>query len=275
MRRRSALVAAVLVVTGLVAARVATTPSAPARSEARSQPVDAPGSPRVEVGSAAAPAPSSIAPRRAPAMAAAPGTAEVARERASAEVARADAGPRSTDALLAALGSSDPFVVLDAADDLAARKATRALPILGAIDIRKGPHSAPSVIDALGRLAAVADAGDRKTATDRLLALLAQERVRSAPESAGNVLAIYEALGHTLEPRAAAALEGELLDPSVTHSAKTVVVEALVRLRQPSSGPPLRALQRELSVFVAPDALAEEVRGELALAVERALRTLP
>jgi len=271
MRRRSALVAAVLVVTGLVAARAATTSSAPTRSEAPPQAADPPASPPVERAASAI----AVAPSAAPAIAvpaaatAATAAAEAPRERADANV------PRTTDVLLEALGSSDPFVVLTAADDLAARKATRAVPILAAIDIRKSAHSAPSVINALGRLASGADSASRTTATDRLLALLAQERVRSAPESSGNVLALYEALGRTLDPRAAAALEAELVDPTVTHAAKTVVVAALVRLQQPSSGPPLRALQRELGVFVAKSPLEEEVRGELAVAVERALRAVP
>lgn len=272
MRRRSALVAAVLVLTGLVAARAATTskPPVPERAEARADAVDVPEPTRLEGARVAEPTASDapLAPRPAP-QAAPLTTAEPARERADA------APPRTTDVLLGALSSSDPFVVLDAADDLAARKATRAIPTLAAIDIRKNAHSAPSVVNALGQLASAAEPAGRKSATDRLIALLAQERARSAPESAGNVLAIYEALGRTREPSAAGALETELLDPAVTHAAKTVVVAALVRLQQPSSGPPLRTLQRELGVFVAANPMDEEVRGELAVAVERALRTLP
>lgn len=269
MRRRSALVAAVLVVTGLIAARVATTSGARSadRTAARAESSETPAAKPIEV-AASAIAPTAVAPRPS-AVPAAAATMEAAPERADASV------PRTTQALLEALDSSDPFVVLTAADDLAARKATRAVPALAAIDIRKSAHSAPSVINALGRLASGADPASRTTATERLLALLAQERSRSAPESAGNVLTLYEALGRTLDPRAAAALERELLDPTVTHSAKTVVVAALVRLGQPSSGPPLRALQRELAVFVAKDPLEEEVRGELALAVDRALRAVP
>jgi hypothetical protein len=180
---------------------------------------------------------------------------------------------RTTDTLLAALGSSDPFVVLDAADGLAARKATAAIPVLAALDIARSPESAPSVIAALGHLASVAEPVGRRAATDRLLQLLAEEKLRSAPESAGNVLALYEAIGRSRDPRGATAIEAELLDPQVSLAAKTVVVEALARLDQPSSPPMLRRVQRELPMIVTADDFEEEVRRELALIVDRALET--
>jgi HEAT repeat protein len=186
-----------------------------------------------------------------------------------------DAGARATDALIAALDSKDDFVVLEAAGELAKRDAPRALPALVAIDIEGRPHAAPSVIDALGRLGGRADATARRSATRRLLALLAQERGRGAPESAGNVLVIYEALGRTLDPNAAPALEAELLDPNVTWAAKTVIVEALTRLRQSSSKATLHELLDDVAARPATDALEAETQRELSVAAANALRVIP
>lgn len=195
---------------------------------------------------------------------------------AATSVARADAGaPRTTDTLIASLDSKDDFVVLEAAGDLAKRGATRALPALVAIDIKGRPHAAPSVIDALGRLGGASEPAARRSATDRLLELLTQERGRGAPESAGNVLAIYEALGRTLDPRGAPALEAELLDPNVTWAAKTVIVEALARLKQASSKGPLRSAQEDIADHPATDPLEAETQRELSGAVAGALRVIP
>ena len=206
---------------------------------------------------------------------AAPATASAAIPTTTAPSAAPAPEPRTTEALITALASNDGFVVADAANELAQRREPRAIPTLAAIDIRKSPHGAPSVIEALGNLASGADPAPRTTATNRLLELFAQERSRTAPESAGNVLVIYAALGRTRESRAATALEAELLDPKVTLAAKTVIVEALVRLKQPTSAAPLRVLQQQLAALAAPDALEEEVRRELAAAVEEALKSLP
>lgn len=274
MRSRSVLAAAVLIVTGVVVAR-ATKPSPTASPAARAETAasaDAVGSPP----ESASPAPSAPPSPRVAALPTAPSATaaeNVTPEHADAVSIEPARKVRPTETLITELGSSDPFVVLEAANGLAKRKATRAIPTLGAIDIRKNAQSAPSVIAALGGLASVADPAARKTAADRLLELLAQERVRRAPETAGNVLALYAALGQTSDPRAATALEAELVDPKVTLAAKVVVVEALVRLKQPSSGPPLRALQRELSVLVAADPLEEEIRRELTVAVAQALQS--
>jgi hypothetical protein len=186
----------------------------------------------------------------------------------------AERNVRTTETLVASLGASDPLVVLEAADTLAAREITSALPALVAVDVARSPNAAPSVIAAIGRLAGVAEPAARRNGTDRLLELLAQERVRKAPEAAGNVLAVYSALGQTLDARAATALEGELQDTRVSLAAKTTVVEALAQLGQPSSRPVLSALVRELSARTEPDPLEEEIRRELRAAVERTLLSL-
>lgn len=183
--------------------------------------------------------------------------------------------PRTPSVLVARLESSDPHVVLDAADGLAARKVTSAIPALAALDIRKSADSAPSIIDALGRLAGDADPAGRSAATRRLLELLAQEKARDAPESPGNILALYEALGLTRDPTAAGPLEAELADATVTRAAKGVVVASLVKLAQPSSRAALLRAQKEAASGPAQDALEEEVRRELLTTIDGALRALP
>lgn len=281
MRGRSALVASALVllfVLGVAAVRSlspsprpsASRPEGSARSEAE-----------VPSGEAAPPAETAPAPTPSPAERrsshdeAAPETAEAPSAEAEPAEAPAKGARRSTDELIAELSSTDDIAVHEAADALAERKAVRAIARLAAIDITKGPRAAPSVIDALGRLAASADPTDKRAATDRLLALLAQERARDAPESAGNVLQLYQALGETGDPRAAAALEAELLDPKVTLAAKTVIVDALVTLKQPSSVAALRTLQQSLAGEVPNDKMEASILRELSAAVDRALAALP
>jgi hypothetical protein len=199
----------------------------------------------------------------------------VFRDGPDAATTRVDASARTTESLTTALGSRDAFQIVEAANELAERKATSAIPTLVAMDITKSPRSAPAVIESLGHLASSADTAERQTATDRLLALLTQERARKAPESAANILSLYTALGHTKEPRAATALEAELVDPSVTLAAKTVIIEALVRLRQRSSRAALLTLQRELSTRVPADTFDGEVQRDLQVVIEKALHDVP
>jgi len=200
--------------------------------------------------------------------------AEEAAEPPSA-VAAATAGPRTPESLLAALASSDPFVVLDAADGLAARKVTRAIPRLAAMDIRQSAESAPSIIHALGGLAGVASGQEHRTATDRLLELLSQEKARRAGDSPGNILALYEALGLTHDAKAASALEVELTDANVTIPARTVVVQSLEKLSQPTSRAAIVRLQHDLASLPPVEGFDAELRSELAAAAVQALKTLP
>lgn len=271
MHRRPLFIVAGLAfaVLGVAAVR-SVTPHAPPRPSDRTQSENVNAA--VPTGSEPPVARAAFAPTTPTAIA--PTTQTAAEQAPEADARDGASSPRTTETLLAELRSSDDFVVLEAARALVDRKATAAIPELVAIDIRRGPQAAPNVIDALGRLAVVADPAAKRTATDRLLHLLAQERARDARESAGNVLTIYEALGRTLEPRAAPALEAELLDPAVTLAAKTVVVEALVQLRQPSSAAPLRTLQQELGPRIPADNLEAEVQRELAASVEKALQVL-
>ena len=72
--------------------------------------------------------------------------------------------PGPIDVLVAALSSTDAVVVAEAANGLVARGALSALPSLVEIDVAARPWAAPSVIYALGKIAAKADAEDRATA---------------------------------------------------------------------------------------------------------------
>ncbi len=178
---------------------------------------------------------------------------------------------RTVDALIDRLSSDDPHIVLDAADGLRARNAVEAIPTLAALDITASPDSARSVIDALGKLGGAADADRQKTATDRLIALLAQEKARPSPDAAGNVLQIYEALGDTRDPRAASALESELADPGVPLAALVVIAEALTKLNQASSFKPLSDARARVAALSFDDAFMMEVRADVLAALDAAL----
>jgi hypothetical protein len=152
-----------------------------------------------------------------------------------------------TDVLVAGLDSEDPIVVAEAANALVGRGAVDVLPVLVEEDVIARPKAAPSLIYAMGRLAAKAGPKERAAAVDRLLALMAEEKKRGAQESQGNLLQIYEALGDTGDARAIAPLERELLDASVATAPKVVVVQALVALRATQSRPTLEKLAAQLA----------------------------
>ena len=179
------------------------------------------------------------------------------------------------DARIAKLASPDSFEIVEAVDGLVQDKVTGAIPSLVAIDIRKDPRGALSVIHGLGALAADADASGKKLATTRLVELLAEEKKRNERESTANLLSIYEALGATGETEAATALEGELRDPSVSLSARNVVVESLIKLGRPSSRPALAEARKVAVGAAGADTLEEEIRVELVARIDRALSSLP
>ena len=181
---------------------------------------------------------------------------------------------RNVEALMDRLSSDDQHLVLDSADGLRARKAVEAIPKLASLDIAQHPDSARGVIKALGELAGAADADDREVATDRLIALLAQEKARDAPDAPGNVLQIYEALGQTGDPRAAAALEPELSDRTVPLAALTVVADALANLGQPSSVAALAEAHARVAALAFDDAFLSEVQKDVIASIDRALASL-
>lgn len=179
--------------------------------------------------------------------------------------------PTSEDALLYALADTDPLTVLSAADALAARGMTSAIAPLTARPLALRGEAAPSVIDALGRLARVASPEDRATATRTLAAWLASERRRDALDAPGNVLAIYEALGRTGDRDATTVLARELGDPTVSRAAKTAIAKALGALGDPGAAPALSAARREALGAEQLDPFEMEVRDELVAAIDRAL----
>ncbi len=176
--------------------------------------------------------------------------------------------------MMARLSSDDPYLVLDSADGLRARKAVEAIPALAAIDVAAQPDSARAVIQALGEIAGAADPDNRGIATDRLLSLLAQEKARRAPDAPGNVLQIYEALGYTADPRAADALERELSDPTVPLAALTVVADALARLHQASSMQPLVQARARVAALTFADAFMAEVQKDVLSSLDKAIAAL-
>lgn len=188
--------------------------------------------------------------------------------------ARDDPSAEATETLIDNVSSPDPVVVAEAARALIARQATAAIAPLARIRLEEAAGSGLSVIDALGKLGGAAEGDEKTAAVDRLLSMLREEKRRGARESPGNLLQIYEALGDTGDPRAAPALEAELLDPSVPRAPKVVIVQALVEIGLPSSKEALGAAHAEQSAQRASDAFEEEIRQELVAKIEEALQAL-
>ncbi|GEM_PF-3988822 len=185
--------------------------------------------------------------------------------------ARASMAPGTIDVLVAALSSTDAVVVAEAANGLVARGALSALPSLVEIDVAARPWAAPSVIYALGKIAAKADAEDRATAVDHLLALLAAEKTRASTDALANLLHIYEALGQTGDARAIGPLEAELVDARVATAPKVVIVQALVTLGARQSRPTLERVRDALAPTIAGDDFEAMVRRDLLAAIREAL----
>ena len=188
-------------------------------------------------------------------------------------LASADVSDEATAKLVAELRSTDEVVVTEAANALVARHAVSAIGPIAKMDLAAAGGGGLSIIDALGKLGGMAGAGERGTAVDRLLAMLASEKERNAPESPGNLLQIYEALGDTHDPRAAGPLEVELLDPAVGRAPKVVIVKALVAIGQSSSHAALTTARAQQSKPDS-DSFEEELRKELVATIDKALTEL-
>lgn len=188
--------------------------------------------------------------------------------------ARDDRSAEGTRVLIDNLGSRDAILVAEATKALIARRATEAIGPLAAIDLQKAAGSGLSVIDALGKLGGVAEGSEKHAAVERLLEMLRDEKRRDAPETPGNLLQIYEALGDTQDPAAAPPLEKELLDPKVPRAPKVVIVQALVDIGLPSSKGAIDAARTEQAAQHGDDAFDEEIRLELVATLEEALEAL-
>ena len=270
--------AALVVVLGLVAFRSAGSgqkPSGPAKSATPSA-VAAQRQTTARTTRAGTSAPASTSNARRPPQpgANAPGDAAASDGTDTlrpVKAAQADRSERGTDALIAALKSPDAVVVAEASKELIDRRATRAIDALAEIELSDAAGSGLSIIDALGRLGALADGDERTQAVERLLAQLASEKQRAAPESPGNLLQLYEALGRTGDARAAQALEAELVDPEVGRAPKVVIVQSLVWLAQPSSRAALEKARKYQAETLATDDFDAELRSELLAAIDAAL----
>jgi hypothetical protein len=185
--------------------------------------------------------------------------------------ARNDTSTESLAVLLAGVESDDPVVVAESTLALIGRKAVSALPVLLAQDIPSRPAASLIIIDGLGRLAAFASPEERSEVVDHLVALMHAEKQRRAPESQGNLLQIYEALGQTGDPRAIPPLEQELVDTTVPTAPKVVIVQALVALRATQSRGVLERVSAELSASTTQDAFEAELRQDLLAVIRDAL----
>jgi hypothetical protein len=220
-------------------------------------------------------APSPTAPTAtAPHATAVPAVAPVIAEREPASSTIDDvlaAGAEDSGELVAAIASRDAVIVAEATNALVAGRHVSALPALVAFDVIGRPWAAPSIIDALGRLGAIAAPEDRATVVARLVALLQEEKRRGAVESQGNLLQIYEALGLTGDRRAIEPLERELVDPAVGIAPKVVVVQALVALRATQSRGLLERLYAQLETSAAGIGFEAELRRDLLAVIREAL----
>ena len=213
----------------------------------------------------------SAAPAPLAAPPASPAVVEAAPAASPVDDVLAARGNLPTDELVAAVASKDAVVVAEAVNVLIERRAVSALPELVAFDVIGRPWAAPSVIHALGRLGAVATPEDRADVVARLVALLHEEKRRGAVESQGNLLEIYEALGHTGDPSAIEPLERELVDPAVGTAPKVVVVQALVTLGATQSRALLEQLQAQLETAAAGVGFEAELQRDLLAVIREAL----
>ncbi len=242
-----------------------------ATHEATATPVVAPPVPTATATTAAPAATRTAAIASAPAAAAAGDVIAAPSPSPSIDDVMQAQASGAIDVLVAGLSATDAVVVAESANGLVARGALSAIPSLVELDVVARPWAAPSVIYAMGRLAALASDEERGLAVERLLALLAAEKERNSPEALANLLHIYEALGHTGDARAIAPLEHELADRRVATAPKVVVVQALVQLGARQSRPALERALVELAPTLVGDDFEAAVRRDLEAAIREAL----
>jgi hypothetical protein len=274
MASRATLAIGAVAVAGLAALVIARGGARPARPAAPTA-TDAavavvPSAPAAPAAPAPAPSPAAAAPL--PTSAAPPVAAAYTMD--DLKLALADPSDDGTARLIDGLASDDVVVVGEAADGLVARRATHAIAALVAIDLDLRPGVIPAVVDSLGKLGGDADAAGKDAAVTRLLALLRAEKAKGPAAIPSTLLYVYEALGRTGDPRAAAPLTDELADAQVGTAAKVVVVEALVRLGASGSRAALTALRARLVAAPSADAFEAELERELIAAIDQALATL-
>jgi len=179
----------------------------------------------------------------------------------------------TTQTLMRALGSDDSVAKLEAIDELARRRHVAAIQPLLKVDPADDPFVGPTALLALGRLAHEAGGGPGEAAVARLSKLLEAEKARQGSDSPGNILLIFEALGHTKIPSGARVLERELVAPEHGTAAKVAIVDALEACGQRSSAGDLAAYRETFQISAA-DAFERELEKDLAAALDRALAAL-
>lgn len=190
------------------------------------------------------------------------------------KAAALDGSGKSTEKLVASLSSTDSVVVAEAAKALIERRATNQIAALAKLDLTSAAGGGLSIIDALGKLGTIAGPDEKTIAVERLIAMLAEEKRRHAPESASNLIQIYEALGETRDPRAEKPLDAELLDASVGRAPKVVIVNALIAIGSSGSRDSLAEARSKEATARPSDAFEEELRVELLAAIDKALAEL-
>ncbi|MBX3197090.1 MAG: hypothetical protein KF894_02945 [Labilithrix sp.] len=242
--------------------------------------VDRPGP--IDRTSSGAPLASAPTTPRAPgergAAATSPGILEAAEADASdtlvaVRAAIKDESAASTEVLMRAIDSDDSVARLEAIDELVRRKHVAAVKPLLKLDPADDPFVGPTALLALGRLGHEAGGGTAEATVTRLSKLLEAEKARQGVDSPGNILLIFEALGHTKTASAAQVLERELVAPEHGTAARVAIVDAIEACGQRTSTQALEAF-REAFQLVAIDPFERELEKDLVAAVERALASL-
>lgn len=175
-----------------------------------------------------------------------------------------------------ALDDPDDATRFEALDALVERRQVAALSRVIELDPVADTWLGPSIIAALGALggAPEASARDRRSALDRLVALLRSEKERQGTDSAGYIVGIIEAIGALRHPDAAPILERELFDPFYDAADRTTIVHALGEIGQRRSLEPLAQLRKAAAGHVADDDFAREIDRELLATIDRVSREL-
>jgi HEAT repeat protein len=165
--------------------------------------------------------------------------------------------------------ASDEVSRIEAIDALAAQGHLPLLPDLLAFDVAGDPFVAPTVIQAIGTIGQAAPPAEKRKALERLVSLLASEKERNGQDSAGNVVALIEAIGTLGEPSGAPALLRELEDGFHDTAGKTNIVEALAKLGAHASAPAIAKLRHHLVENPATEPFDRELEEELLAAISK------
>jgi hypothetical protein len=187
--------------------------------------------------------------------------------------------PRRSDepveqTLATALADDDDLAVAAAAELAVKTGATRALPVLLGIELRRAPHAGPAVILAVAALGNEVGPRERADAAATLARWFVEERGRAGADAEGNTSVLVDALAATREPVAIAALVAALDEQTLPLAAETLAVQRLVELRATSARPAVARWGDRVRALGSAEGLEGELRVEALAAAAQALERL-